>query len=188
MSEQQMRRIASSLPLTLRAAFLICWAVAGRMGDVMQLQRQDVNSSWRDNEQGLVVLSVHFRRGKVVPITGPYTVETVLPFADAEIVHRVLRSTEQKFLFHARNKAERLENQAEIRRHMRRACSTLELRAIRRGALQHMSERGATMEELLYFSKHVDVGMLRRYLQFGKKAHVENQVGRRVAQLLWRSD
>jgi hypothetical protein len=68
---------------------------------------------------------------------------------------------------------------------IRRAGSDLNMRAMRRGSLQTLAQAGHTAEQLLAFSGHASVEMLKRYLDWGRLFGHEQQAGQAAAAALY---
>ena len=74
---------------------------------------------------------------------------------------------------------------ATVRDHLRTINPEYDLRGVRRGAAQTLAAQWASMSEIMYFTRHVDVAMLRRYLRYGKASSEETRKGAKVASKLW---
>ena len=75
---------------------------------------------------------------------------------------------------------------AEVRNHLRTIDPMSDLRAVRRGAAQALAEKGVPLAQIMYFTRHVDVSMLRRYLRYGQAKSEEARKGAAAASKLWR--
>ena len=89
------------------------------------------------------------------------------------------------FLFQQSSKAQRSKFLASVRDHLRTINPEYDLRGVRRGAAQTMAEHGASMTDIMYYTRHVDVAMLRRYLRYGKASSEETRKGAKTASRLW---
>ncbi len=67
---------------------------------------------------------------------------------------------------------------------LRRAHPDLEQRSLRRGAIQTLAATGLSDEELLKYSGHTNVQMLRRYLNFGKLSGEGKRLQQQAGHLL----
>ena len=148
----------------VRMALLVTWLTCGRGGDVLLLKPSDLEVTTRPTKEGEAkVMSVSFWKGKTVKTRGSYTVFTQPPpkemFDAWEEYHRSV--TNQNYLFKG-------VKGAQIKDALRRANPKLEQRSLRRGSIQALAATGLKDEELLHYSGHTNVPMLRRYLNFGK--------------------
>jgi len=144
---------------SIRMALLIAWLTCARGGCTLLLRRQNVQLSAKR-------LSVQFRAGKSVRSRGQYAVHTALPPAPLlEELRSFLNGIPpgQKFLFQGTKGSD-------LKEALRRVNSRLEQRSMRRGAIQTLSASGMPDQELLNFSGHTNVPMLRRYLDFGRRS------------------
>jgi integrase len=147
-------RQEESLPV--KAAMVMAWAVAGRVGDILRLRTQDAQLAG-------VTLTVTYRQHKTLVARGPYSVATELSATEAEIVGRWRTARqEQGFLFPAPEKLGPM-----VRSALRRVDPHLEQRSLRRGRLLSMAEAGVPETVLLEYSGHTSTRMLRRYLRWG---------------------
>jgi hypothetical protein len=151
--EQVLR--SPSVPAATRAAIMISWFTAQRVGCVLQLDTRDCVL-----RQGR--LAALFRKGKTVPFRGPYTVHTgPLPdWAIAFLADFLRRHTSFKDT-----------TGAKVKEALRTVNSRLEQRSLRRGSLQTLAKDPAMTDELLlWYSGHTSVRMLLRYLGWGMQA------------------
>lgn len=139
-----------------RMALLIAWLTCGRGGDVLLLKKD----CFEVKTDGLMI---HFRRGKTVKTRGPYPVFTQLPPPEfkAQFDDLFKATPANEFIFKG-------VKGADLKIALRRAHPQLEQRSIRRGAIQTLAASGLADLELLHYSGHTNVVMLRRYLNFGK--------------------
>lgn len=162
-----------------RVAMMLAWLTAARCGCILQLKRQDVALA-PDRS-----LTVTFRRGKGVKFRGPYTVPTLAPVEWMPALRRWLDSCSPlHFLFPADSVAHRCAKGRLIMLALRSVDPSLNQRAIRRGALQHMARAGVPIEDLMVFSGHKSRDTLNRYLRWGLDAEVTAQHTRVAARLL----
>lgn len=148
----------------VRMALLATWLTCGRGGDVLLLKDGDISLRDRDgSSKTKIQMDVHFSRGKTVKTRGPYTVFTQGPPPEYEEEFRtyLLKVPAKEYIFKG-------VKGAQIKDCLRRANSKLEQRSLRRGALQRLAKSGLSDLELLHYSGHTNVPMLRRYLNFGK--------------------
>ena len=148
----------------VRMALLLTWLTCGRGGDVLLLKPGNVELTDRETKDGAVkMMSVGFWKGKTVKTRGSYTVFTQPPppklLEEWNAYHKSVG--DQNYLFKG-------VKGAQIKDALRRANPKLEQRSLRRGAIQALAATGLKDEELLHYSGHTNVTMLRRYLNFGK--------------------
>lgn len=160
--------------LFVRMALMLTWMTCGRGGDVLQLGPSCVEVQ----ETGLMV---HFRRGKTVKTRGAYSIFTPLPPEKYRVQFLAFLAeavkAKRKWLF------ERVQGN-HIKESIRRANPKLEQRSLRRGAIQTLAATGLSDEELLKYSGHTNVQMLRRYLNFGKLSGEGRRLQSQAAPLL----
>lgn len=146
------------LPPTAAAMLSLTWATCARLGDVTSLRAEDVCLS--DMAGPTCAIAVRFLRGKSVLFRGPYTVHPTVPLRTAVWLrdrrallrpHQPLFSISESMLISTAMKSR-----------------GLEVRSIRRGALQCLSQTGCSEELLMQFSGHTQVRTLRRYLNWGQ--------------------
>ena len=153
------------------AAIMLAWMSAGRLGDITQMKRQEVE--FHETEPGSQMYRVTFRvrRGKGVAMSQPYTVNTLCPPRWRELLLDYLSSfkTETDRLFCRGSTKQARELSLAITRALRAADPTLTQRAMRRGALQALAaDPTVTSETIMSFSGHRSVDMLKRYLDWGR--------------------
>ena len=148
----------------VRMALLVTWLTCGRGGDVLLLKPSNVEVTTREAKgKRTEVMAVSFWKGKTVKTRGSYTVFTQPPPKQFQPEwEEYLRSKRgERYLF-------RGVRGAQIKEALRRVNPKLEQRSLRRGAIQALAATGLKDEELLHYSGHTNVTMLRRYLNFGK--------------------
>ena len=145
------------------------WNTASRSGDAILLLSENIVHHANGT-------SIRFVEGKTVALVGPYTTHTALMPAH---LRKQLPHRGPVFLTSLRMPIQRLVT--EVAKTVNRL---IESRSWRRGALVTMSLNGATEEELLSFSQHKDVWMLRRYLGWGMESKHRATTGARTAQAL----
>lgn len=144
-----------------RTAILIAWLLAQRTGDVLKLQTRNVQ----------VVgdyLVIKFVEGKVIGIIGPYSLHLPMDNQFTKQVWDYVKNRKSTYLFcepAARDKAGE-----QIKLALRRINPILEQRSIRRGALTTLAMEGLPLSDLIHLSRHRDVSMLLRYLNWGMYA------------------
>ena len=131
----------------------VAWSHAARPGDVWKLKRSDITVT-------ATRITILWTRGKVVTTRGPYTT-----FADPgpykDLLEEYLNNIPQDTsLFQGVWRSQT------FLREVRTFNRSLELKSLRRGALQCLSAAGFPESVLMLFSGHSTVDMLRRYLGF----------------------
>jgi len=152
---------------SVKLALLTAWLTCGRGGDVLLLKPKNVVLTMRDPPKGhtgqVAAMAVSFWKGKTVKTRGSHTVFTSQP--PPEYMGAWAAYTKEMeasdYLFKG-------VKGADLKDALRRANAKLEQRSLRRGAIQAMAATGLTDHELLHYSGHSNVAMLRRYLNFGK--------------------
>lgn len=150
--------------LSVRMAVLTTWLACGRGGDVLLLKPADVEMTEKETPKGKVEgMAISFWKGKTVKTRGSYTVFTQRPPEQhlETFLSYQKGMKEEGYLFKG-------VKGSQIKDALRRANPKLEQRSLRRGAIQTLAQTGLTDEELLHYSGHTNVSMLRRYLNFGK--------------------
>lgn len=147
----------------LALAIALAWSLGQRISDVAQLRKADITMHGD-------VLAITVRKGKVVPIIGPY----VLSMASSHPLAMPLWSQCQKPGCHLFLEEDSDEQRAAFAKRVQRALSLLncglEARSIRRGGLQSMAAMNWPLDRILQFSQHRSEQMLLRYLDYGRAA------------------
>ena len=183
-----LKAIATAMNPDVKALLILAWATVGRCGDVSQLKTAGLEigqPKGTKRKPGLTEMTVFFERGKVIGKIDPYHIQTVIPEEWAAFLRTWLASKSSKFLFQQPSKAMREKFLAEVRIHLRTVNPKYDLRAVRRGAAQTLAEKNVPLADIMYFTKHADVGMLRRYLRFGKAKSTEGRKGIAAGSKLW---
>ena len=160
MTTENARRLMERIEVPIVAAIILAFVLGQRISDVLQLSSEDLTINGKN-------LVFTFRRGKVIPKIGPYSLALE---KESMVARQIWEMAKRRkgFLFTKLNTAdERLELQTVVRRTLMEVDVRLEARSIRRGGLQVMAERGEAMEDILRVSKHATENMLMRYLDWG---------------------
>ena len=154
--------ITTAQTSTEKAVIAICWLLAARVGDVLQLTRHEVTLDGN-------VLTVTYRKGKTVAKRGPYTVHSQVPQVWLPLVEQALATRSNTKLFPKITVSD-------VTKCLRKADAALESRSLRRGSLQLMANEGVDDNTLLLFSGHTSLTMLLRYLAWGAVGAVKKRV------------
>ena len=170
---------------SIKALLLLSWATVARCGDASQVKTSGLEIDPPNAEKKMTRISVFFDKGKVIGKIDPYHIVTEIPETLAAWLREWHQSLDTVFLFQQTSKAQRAKFLATVREHLRTINADYDLRGVRRGAAQTMAAQGATMEAIRYYTKHVDVAMLRRYLRYGKAPSEETRQGVKTGSKLW---
>jgi len=121
-----------------RAAVALCWLVAARVGDILQLKGEDV--VWNEAD---CTITITYRRGKTISKRGPFSVHCEVPV----VWHELAQGLAQRATARAREKLLKVKVAA-VTKALRAVDSALESRSLRRGALQAMAHAGVDEQEL----------------------------------------
>ena len=76
----------------------------------------------------------------------------------------------------------------QVRTHLRTINPRYDTRGLRRGAAQNLANQGVPLTRIMELTKHADVGMLKRYLGYGKSLSEEARKSTDIAaSKLWKS-
>jgi len=154
------------------AAFLliIAWAHAARVANVVTLQRANFK------DQGGTIL---WDRAKTTATRGPYSTYSVYGrFTNFVNKHLALHPLPNSSLCTTADAAV-------MKKALKEVLPNCDLRSLRRGALQTLSNSGRDAEDLLLFSGHTNTKSLLRYLGFGAKFQAAKMRGTAAAAALW---
>jgi integrase len=159
------------------AALIIAWAAAARVGDVMRLRPADVQI----NNEGMT--RILFREGKGVgQRVQPFTVHTTIG-PGRGIITKTTNEAKKNMQTYIFNTESRPSITKQLRRALRAQNPLLELRSIRRGALQTLALHGTPLDVVQQFSGHRIPETLLRYLGWGWCR--SGKVTQTAAQCLW---
>ncbi len=160
--EEMLSAVAWAPDVATKVALALTWCTAGRVGDVLKLQRQNIKLDADFLTNGRTHLT--FSRGKGAQLVQPYTVPTICIEEWRTLVHRFMQGMmPTEWVFPGGTKTfGPLTNAA-----LRTVNPEYTVRAIRRGALQAMAAAGETDATLMLFSGHKSVDTLHRYLNWG---------------------
>ena len=93
-----------------------------------------------------------------------------------------------KFLFPMPSKRTREAFMKQVRTHLRTINPRYDSRGLRRGAAQNLANQGVPLVRIMELTKHADLGMLKRYLGYGKSLSEEARKSTDIAATkLWKS-
>ena len=167
LQEAQLERLLARDASHLATMIGLAFRGGQRMADVIQLKKEDILLL---PHRALIT----FRRGKVVPRIGPFTISlpTNLGHGKCAVVARVqemLKTTAPGFILtHGNTEVERAQVSSEVTRRLKAIDPNLEARSIRRGGLSRLAAAGASETALLLYSRHASTSMLYRYLNAGQ--------------------
>ena len=157
----------------------MCWLTSQRPGDVVHLRCSHIKLKADD---GVVI---RFAEGKNHAATDQYSIHCVVPSGWVRGWRSALTDRRQ-YVFSVPTRSARAGLMRRVREALRGSVNgkNLELKSLRRGSLQTMAECGASVDELLKFSRHQDPKTLRRYLAYDGVADAENQGAREFTRVL----
>lgn len=154
------------------AIVMATFLLGQRISDMVQLAAFDL-------QPASDLLTITIRRGKTMGISQPYTLwlrRNVYP--TESLLECAAQATKENRLYlfsHENCDDERTKVLHQIRDMLTSINEKLELRSIRRGGLHRMARAGNELQTILYFSRHADVKMLLRYLNWGEHAEARRQ-------------
>lgn len=159
------------------------WHLCARLHDLQQLAPGDVSPVGRSS------FRVCYRRGKTVKGRGPFTVVTSMPQKWAKVVQQHLLNVSKRTSMAPAHEQRIFSQDLSTRTFMIQVEPKLKtIRAIRRGALQHLAASPSTsLQDLLRFSGHKSQATLMRYLNYGEQAVAENTAMMKTAELFLQS-
>jgi len=165
------------VPEVVKQQVFICWLVAGRLGDVLQLRTEDITldlvrpASFDQLHLTGEALSFKFVRGKGPQLTGQaYTVHTSIMPELKPLIQSILDRAGQKgWIWEFSSAAERSKQMDLVNHFLKQLDPGLTTRSIRRGAVQHLAEAGYPLADLRKITHHSSDEMLRIYLDMGKR-------------------
>lgn len=138
-----------------------------RISDMIQLAVFDL----RPTKEFLMIT---IRRGKTMGISTPYTLwlrRNEYPTESLIDCANLAQKENRLYLFSRSNSDDERSKILQFIREMLTSINDqLELRSIRRGGLHRMAQLGHKLDTILEFSRHADVKMLMRYLNWGEHA------------------
>ena len=158
--------VSSTVDTRIKACLVLQWYLAARVGDILNLRFENIKG-----DRSSLFLQVTIDHGKVMMKRQPYTVNTYLPLEHYNIVAdhinslQDLRPDSRLFPTHSLSY---IQHQQLMRQALRIADPSLNTRAIRRGALQAMAQKGIPPETLMTYSGHTNINTLKRYLDWGR--------------------
>jgi hypothetical protein len=147
----------------VRLLLEVAWFFAARVGDARKLLRRDVEVTLEaplSDRQQQAAITATFRLGKGAAFAGPYTVRALVP---VDVAQRLagwlapLSPNAQVWTSSTQRSLSALTN-----------ASGFPLRAVRRGMLVHLAQRGVKHEALMLLSGHKNAATLMHYLGWGR--------------------
>jgi hypothetical protein len=171
--------ISQATDVATKAALALDWMCCGRMSDVMSIKRAEVELAENFQESGEVVIS--FCRGKGARLSQPYAVATRCPPSWRPWLEQFITTfLPTEWIFP--------NGHATTAKDASRALQEIEpgvtVRAIRRGALQTLANRGVNEADIMTFSGHASTDGLSRYLRWGLSNKERKDAGFKAAALL----
>lgn len=161
--QQLVAQFSESHP-SLTAIVVFAFLTGQRISDMVQLGVADLKVDKHN-------LAITVRRGKTFTTAKPYTLWLPLDAYPCQQLIETARRSEKigrLFLFSETNSDdERHRILHAIHLMMISVNEALELRSIRRGGLHLMAQNGHSLQSILNFSRHADLDMLMRYLNWG---------------------
>ena len=149
------KMIPKGAALALQATF----ALGQRLGDMFKLPPSNIGTM-TDSLSNLVLTTIVFKKGKTIKRTQPYTLHLDGTLG-TELLEYTASCKGQPFLFD-------LGFVQRIREALHTVNPKLTILSIRRGGLQAMAQKGASIETILHHSRHVSTDTLMRYLEWGQ--------------------
>ena len=146
----------------MKTATVIATCVGARIGDVLQLEKDQLEALPRIAEDAM---SFTFLKGKVVQSIGPYTVGTSMG-SHMPYMIEIMKSPAP--LFKKRTELEREKFEAQLVAHLRRINPSLGLRTFRNSFARTLGHAECTNEEITQFLRHSTMQMTMKYLRNGK--------------------
>jgi len=185
--EEIEKAIASSPTDDIKALIILSWAFVARCGDMSQV-KTDCLHLGTPKADGSMEVTAHFERGKVIGKIDPYSVTTTIPSRWVPFLLKWAAEKKTDFLFQMSSLVQRKKFLGSVRQHLRTIREDLDIRSIRRGAAQAMARNKVPLDQIRYFTRHADVSMLRRYLQFGRAESEETRKGAAAGLAVWSKD
>lgn len=166
----------------------IGWSLCGRLGDVLQ-------TSWRHLKLEGNTLSYLWTVGKTVELTRrPYHVTSkvhpdLLPLLTDAIAAKE-QGDQEGHIFHFPSSKARSDQITAFNKKCKAILGTNQTsRAIRRGAVQHLSAMGATPDEIILITGHTTTKCLsNNYLDQDRKNCTKREAGKRLGDLLCQAE
>ena len=181
--------IARTPELWIKALIALAWLGGSRVGDVLQLKKEEV--LLKEAPTGAdCEMDIHFRRGKGVQMSQPYHVATKCPALWRQTIKEFLDTREVgTFLFPTTSAAHKAKRSAQATAALRVLNKKLGQRAVRRGALQALAaDPNVSLQTLMQYSGHKREETLMRYLDWGRMAAGRNRQGAAAAGNLFYQD
>jgi hypothetical protein len=174
--ETIVRAVDAAADEATKALIVACFFTAQRPCDVLNTKR----AQWRFEEDGRIL--VQLTQGKTVASQGTHHIHTVLKDNRLNaILRKHVEAATKSYVWPIATPYQRAQAMERLRSALRAADPELEARSLRRSTLCAMAAAGANEQELLAWSRHKSVEMLRRYLYFERVPHREHANMQRMA-------
>jgi integrase len=171
MTLQQVVALArqQTVPLAVRQQLVLGWFCGGRLGDVLQLRREDItlDSVPLPDLPNIRSVTIKFRRGKGVSANQkPFSIHTALT---AEFSHLFDNLFEKKagWMWEFPTAAHRKEQMVKLNAALKEIDPSFSTRSIRRGACQHLAALGVPVKDIMKLTNHATEKMCQTYLNMG---------------------
>lgn len=155
---QQLREATESTPQHVKDSMTLAFLLGARYGDILQLEQRSVTLVGQGFRHDPFA-AITFYAGKTVGLCGVYSINISVKGEAYRILRRAQARRWPLLFVPPESNLEEIRSQAHIQ--------IGDVRALRRGGLQHMALMGVPVETILHFSKHRSVEMLYKYLHFG---------------------
>lgn len=191
MTRGQFQQLTGSSGLkapSVRMLLMLCWHFAARVGDMRQVRPCDVSiKATEAREDQAVPTVITFRFGKGAAWWGPYSIHAILPKrAACDLSAFMQRCPTEQPMFSLGDQAALSAAVGEVRGRLSTGEEgRLNLRSVRRGALQSAAADGTPDDELQLLSGHKRRDTLLRYLGWGvESADMRNAAEARYARTI----
>jgi hypothetical protein len=174
-----LRRERHDPPMTI--AIAITYSFASRLTTTLPIRIPHVKLQ-PHTSRPQTPIAIKFCRGKTIGTTGPYTVHSSLPSWVADRLRVILATKRGTHLF---SPTDRSRIRKQMCSALRRERSNLEVKSVRRGALQTMAKNRVPIDTIMLFSRHTTRAMCLRYLDFGLQAYEDADKTTAAAKPLW---
>jgi hypothetical protein len=176
-----LQRTAASGDRSMLLAIALAWAFAHRLTSILAIRINNVRLGTLTSEP-LTDVSIKFCRGKTIAFTGPYVTHSQLPTWIAVQLHK--RTTTRSSM-HMFSRKERSTIQRTMSKTLRKEEEQLQVKSIRRGALQTLGRCRVPISTIRLFSLHTSDAAVLAYLDHGLEAYDQHDKATAAATHLW---